>query len=420
MKTMRLAAVLACTTVPVLAALPVGRGELSFGATAMATYDTNINGTHDGTEDYYGTLTPRARYERKAGQIEVDASLALAILRFADQTRFNADNLAADLTFRLREDPTQKLSGAVTAGYHETSEVNPDLNERIRAKTTTFSGLGTLVTGPRTRFGLDASSTDVTRSTASDQKLMHGELRFDYEGFLDDTSLRLAYDRDSTSTSGGNFRGVDLDQTANQLMLSLARPLYRDVLGRFGVGYRVLDRSAAETGTGQTRLSGTVVMASIEGPFLPPRYFPKIKSRLAFSYENAAAPGVNDTGTKNLAGNLSLVWQARETTVISLLAERSQRLTADDLTVVSTTARLRLEQNLRYNLTGSLSAGYDWETFRGVGRSDRRKSGEAGLSYHFARTWDASAVGRVESTSSTQVRSAFNRQLVSLTLGHQF
>ena len=133
-----------------------------------------------------------------------------------------------------------------------------------------------------------------------------------------------------------------------------------------------------------------------------------------------AAPGVNDTGTKNLAGNLSLIWQARDTTAVSLLAERRQRLTADDLTVVSTTARLRLEQTLRYNLTGSLSAGYDWETFRGVSRSDRRKFGEAGLGYHFARTWDATAVVRAESTSSTQVLSAFDRQLVSLSLSHQF
>ena len=420
MKIMSIGAALACTCCPVFAALPVGRGELSFSATALAASDSNINGTHVAQSDSYGTFTPLARYQRKAGLIEAEASLAITFLRFAEQTQFDAENLAADLTFRLREDPTQKLSGSATAGYHETSEVNADLNARVRAKATTFSGTGALLTGPRTRFGADFSRSDITRSGAGDQQLLHGELRFDYEGFLEDTTLRLAYDHDEARTSGDNLRSVPLDQTAHQFLLSLGKPLYRDVIGRLGVGYRLLDRSAAETASGETRVAGTIVIATIEGPFLPPRYFPKIKSRLTLSYQDAAAPGVNDTGAKSLAGSLSLIWQARDTTAISLVADRLQRLTANDLTAVSTGAHLHVEQTLRYNLTGSLAAGYAREVFRGVTRSDRRKSAEAGLTYHFARTWDASASGRFESVTSSEQLSAYNRRIALLSVSHTF
>ena len=57
-------------------------------------------------------------------------------------------------------------------------------------------------------------------------------------------------------------------------------------------GYRFLNRSAAETSSGTDGQSGSVFNASLDGPFLPQQYFPKITSQFSISYQDAATPGV--------------------------------------------------------------------------------------------------------------------------------
>jgi uncharacterized protein (PEP-CTERM system associated) len=113
-------------------------------------------------------------------------------------------------------------------------------------------------------------------------------------------------------------------------------------------------------------------------------------------------------------------WQARDTTVVSFLATRDQRLSVNDLTVVSTALQLGLKQQLRYNLTGSLSAGYNWDTFRGIGRSDQTILVNAGLKYVFARSWTANASYKLSSDASNLRQSTYNRNIVSVGVTYQF
>lgn len=212
-----------------------------------------------------------------------------------------------------------------------------------------------------------------------------------------------------------------LDQTTYTLTAGLNRTFAHDAL-RVGVnyGYRILERSAAETAEGQTRQGGSVLSASIDGPFLPKKYFPKVESRFGVTYQEAATPGINDTGSKEVTGFLSLGWQARERTRVSFSANRSQRLSADDLSVVSNNVRLALDQTLRANLIGSLSAGYDWSSFSTVSREDRTASFGAGLRYQFARAWDANLTYAFSSTASDVRESDYDRHLVSLSATFRF
>ena len=158
----------------------------------------------------------------------------------------------------------------------------------------------------------------------------------------------------------------------------------------------------------------------MEGPFLPERYFPKITSSFTLSYQDAATPGINDTGTKELTGSLSLAWQARETTRLSFAARRSQGLSVNDLSVVTSSLQLGLEQTLRYNLPGTVTAGYDWSSYRTIAREDRTASFAAGLKYRFALAWDATLTGTVNSTTSTQPSSTVDRDVASLGVTYRF
>ena len=421
MKTIIISAGLAVLTSTALADVPLGRGEVSTTVTATTTYDSNVFGTHDATADFSGTLAPQVSYARKAGEIEAEAHAEISFIRFLEQTQLNANNLDVGAALRIPQSDIRNYSGLLSAAYVEASDVNTDINARINTKTTTLVAQTALVTGPRSDLALNGNYTDTLPSVGSDQQIFTTEALYDYKDFFYGNSLHLTGDYEELHSSGGNSLGVPLNQNSYTFSAGLERAFADNAL-RAGInyGYRVLNRSAAETSTGVQRQEGPVITATLDGPFLPEKYFPKITSQFALSYQDTATPGINDTGTKELTGSLVLAWQARENTKVSFSAHRTQRLSVDDLSVVSTNVQLELDQTLRYNLTGSLSAGYDWSSYRTINRQDQTASVSAGLKYHFARAWDASLSYVLNSTSSTSRQSTFDRHVVSLGLTYRF
>lgn len=405
---------------PSLATIPVGRGEVSIATTVSATYDSNVAGHRGSQEDFYGTFSPRISYLRRAGKIEADASVGVSSVRYLDSDQFDSDNVSANVSINLSEKSFQNISGSVSASYAETYQIDQDLNARIQSDITTFSGQLGLVPSARTSISAHGSYTDAKHAGASDQQTLTGGGALNFNNLFGDTTVILSYDYTEAESSGNNLLGVGLDQNSHYFSLGLSRPLYREVTGRISYGYRILNRAAAETAAGTTRQSGTVLSATIDGPFLPPRAFPKIKSHLTISYQDAATPGINDPGSKLLTGDLSLSWEARESTTLSLGASRTQRLAVTDVSVVTTSAHAGITQKLRYNLSGSAGVNYDWNTYKGIPRSDEIFSYNGGLNYDFARTWTASASYRYESSKSNQLVSDYVRHLAILSLGYTF
>jgi hypothetical protein len=420
MKILTTTAIFSLITASAMASIPVGRGEISISATASGTYDSNVLGNRTSFEDYYGTFAPRVAYIRKAGKIEADASVGVSFQRWVDHTDYNTEDLNASAALNLSKDSFTNLTGSLTAGYNESFDVNNDVNTRIRAKATTFSGNATLVTGPRTDVGITGTFSNAERTGASDQRSISGGASFHYNDFLYGTRLGLLYDYSDTSSSGDNFLGVDINQNSHQVSLDLSRPIYREIRGNVRYGYRILNRSALETTTGDTRETSNVFSAGIDGPFLPERSFPKVKTHFSISYSDAASPGINDTGSKQLSGDISASWEARETTSITLGASRGQNLSVTDLTVISSSVRASIQQKLRYNLSGTAGVSYNWNTYRGVTRRDEVLSSDAGLNYTFARTWSANANYKYTSTISDQRASEFVRHVATVGVSHTF
>lgn len=401
----------------ILCAIPVGRGEVSVALSGTGTYDSNLAGSRASSEDYYGTVTPQVGYVRRAGNLEAEASASLAFIRFVEQKQYDTENARIAATLRLSAATFQKLSAAAHGSYSETSDVNADVNARLKSATTSFTGESTWLVGPRMDFGLTGGYTDSIRTGASDARSLNLGTTYGYRDFFYDNTLNATYNFQSSQSSGENARSAKLDQTSHLFSLGLGRPLYRDVTGRISAGYRMVERSAAETLIGQTEQSGIVLNASIDGPFLPRKYFPKVSSRAHLSYEEAATPGINDTGTKQLGADISIIWEAGPKSSVSLLASRSQRLSVTDFTVLSTGVRAVITQKLRYNLNGSLAAAHNWESFRGIAREDRRRTIQGDLNYRFATRWHAAASYQFESILSSIRRSSYDRHLATLTLG---
>lgn len=411
----------AVLTLPVWAGVPVGRGEITASATATVTHDSNVFGTPAPISDWSGLLVPHVTYVRKAGRIEAEAGAGISFIRYLEQDQLDANNLDGSIILRLTEADFRKYSALLSAAYRESSELNTDLNERTNTRTTVYTGRSALVTGARSNAAISGTYTDSRRSSGSDQQVLNTEALYDYKDFFYGNSLRLIGAYDELRSSGDNAFDTPLDQNSYVISAGLGRYVYHEtVRGGISYGYRVLNRSAAEATDGVRTRSGYVIGASLEGPFLPARYFPKVTSLLSVSYQDAATPGIQDTGSKVLTGLLHLDWEARPLTNVSFAADRVQRLSADDVTVVQTTVRLGIEQTLRANLTGTLSAAYDWSSYGTFNREDKTAILSAGLRYKFARVWEARFASSFTSTKSTIPQSTYDRFLNSLSLTRDF
>jgi uncharacterized protein (PEP-CTERM system associated) len=186
------------------------------------------------------------------------------------------------------------------------------------------------------------------------------------------------------------------------------------------VGYRILDRSKAETAQGLSGNSSPVYSAGIDGPFLPKKYFPKITSSFSIAYEDATSPGINDPGSKSITGSLHLAWDARARTTVSLDASRNQRLTATDLSAVTTTVSGNVKESLPHNITALLGASYSWNNFRGISRTDQRTALNASLSYPFGHGWSSALAYEYDIIDSSTPMSNYDHQTVSLSLSYRF
>jgi Putative beta-barrel porin 2 len=402
------------------ASIPLGRGEISLGASASATYDSNLSGRRDAGDDYYGTFAPRISYARRAGKIEADANASISIQRYLDHKEFDSENVSADVSLHLSPKSFQNISGSLTASYVESYSADIDVNARIKSAGTTVSAQSGLVTGPRTSFSVNGNYSNFDRVGASDQETLAGGGSFSYKGFLDDTTLSLIYGYTQALSSGQNLLGASLDQTSHSFSVALSRALYREVNGQISYGYRILNRSASETASNQTSQKGSFITASVDGPFLPRRMFPKIKSHAAISYQDAQTPGINDTGNKEISGDIGLNWDARPSTTVSVSATRSQRLSTSDLTVVSSGVNTKINQQFRHNLTGSFGAAYNWESYRGITRKDHILALDSGLNYSFGRSWTSTASYIYTANSSNAVISDFTRHVVAINVGYTF
>ncbi len=370
----------------------VARGALTLDTELRLTYDSYFIGADiPGDDDYFASLRPTLRYVRRAGLAEITGDVGVAIMRYDTHDRYDSEDLNAKLRAELPFADGARLSGFVDLTYSEATRVDYDVMDRVRAETYRASINFQYKLGVKTSLTERFSYGNTDRSGYSDQEIITNNLGFVYSDFLHGTSLSLNHGYTSTTSSGLNARNAELDQTSNSFSASLSRPIAGPLRGTVTAGYRILDRAARETDIGQTEIKGAFYSATLSGPFLPPSRFPKVQSSASITYQESESPGINDTGQKTLTGDMSLSWQARERTDVSLSANRSVNLTASDLSVETTRATVAVNQRVGIATSLSASLSYVWRDYSNLDRSDNTLDFTLSGGYQLTRYWSFGA-----------------------------
>jgi hypothetical protein len=396
-----------------LAFTEIARGSLTLTTSGRVAYDSNLTGNSLGQGDTLFTLAPTLNYNRAAGLGAIDASLGLAVNRYADLTAFDSEDIASSLHISLPTPEGARQQGGFTAGYTDLSSIDEAVGERIRAKTWAAGFAGTFRAGARTDLRTNLNYSDTSRDRYSDTTQWDAGLGFDYTGFLGGFGLMGDYRYFDARSSSASLGASALDQTSHNVSSGLFYRFVSGLRASANVGYRWLDRGATETLSGQTNNNGMTFGLKFDGPFLPASRFPKLKSSFSIGLEKGQTLGLNDTGATTVVGNLSLGWQARERTALTFTASRSQGLSSTNLSTIDNAVRLGVTQRIgeRTSLTATL--GQEWNSFPGTGRSDRRTRGGLNVGYSFNKHWQVgTAYAATLSRSSTDTFD-YDRHLVS-------
>lgn len=418
-----LVAVTTCTAPAAFAFAQIARGEAVLSTSARATYDSRVFGGYSTADDTIFTLDPRLIYKREAGQIKMEANLGMRFNRYLDYSELDSDDLVTSVELRLPSGGPSIASGSFLTSYDEHTDVNYDVNRRVREKTFLTRLNGVMPLSVKTAVLLSGMFRKDERNQFSDRETREGSAGFRYMNFLGGSMLDLRYRRLEVETDGGNEFGIALDQKSDIYSATFSRPLYQEARGFVTYGYRVLHRSRAEVFGADDDSSGSIFSVGIEGPFLSPTRFPKLDSSLSLSYQEAETPGIQDSMGKRFVGALHLGWQARERTEISFNARRSIELSIQDRTVEMTSVHLGVNQAIGNFMTGSISGGFESRDYRLSGPADREDDAfifRSALHYRITRTWSANAEYRLRSTDSNVGIADYARHVVVLSGTYTF
>ena len=400
------------------------RGGLVLWCTARALYDSRMFGGLGPADDYIFTLHPRLVYRREAGLLKLEASAGVRVNRYLDFNELNSEDLVTSVKLWLPPEGPSISSGSFESSYDEHTEVNYDVNLRIREKTFSNRLSADIPIGLKTALLLGGSYRDDQRNAFSDQKTWDGTAGFRYQNFLGGSAFDVRYRHLDLESSGENELGIPLNQESDIYSATFSRPLYHDVRGSITYGYRVLNRSQAEILSGlEERSAGSIFALGLNGPFLPQTIFPKLESSLSLGYQKNETPGINDTSSSRFVGSLNVSWHARERTRVFFDARRALVLSVNDLTVETTGFNVGVNQTVGDFTTTSLSVGYEereYQTIDLLGRTDDVYLLQTGARYRITSAWSAAANYSLREAQSSEAVADYGRHLVSVEATYTF
>ncbi len=398
----------------------VARGEVLLSTTGRAMYDSRVFGGLTPADDYIFTLEPRLIYRREAGVLKLDSHAGVRFNRYEEFQELDSEDFFSSVRFSLPPGAGTRASGAFETSYDERTDVNYDVNARMREKTL-HSRLNTLFpTGLKTSVALGGSFRKEDRNHFNDREIWEGTAAFRYTDFLGGSTFEARYRRLDVESTGVNFLGIPLDQKSDIYSVSLSRPLYHEVRGSISYGYRVLHRSRAEIAGQSNRAAGSIFAVNIDGPFLPASRFPKVDSSLSFGYQEAETPGIADTGGSRFFGAARLGWHVRERTQLFVQARRALELSVDDLTIETTSGEIGISQQVGNFTSLVASVGYEERDYRTFSRQDEAFTAHAAANYRITKSWSAAANYRLRATDSNSTMANYDRHVFWVSATYMF
>ena len=396
-------ALLALLPAVALAEIYTAGGKVDLNATLSETYDSNLSARSDAQGAYFTSLSPGASYVRDTSLLKTSAHIGMGIQRYFDHKEFNQETYQAGATLALEQGTLGNYSLSLGVNYSDGASANYDLGQRISSRSYGLTGSATVETSERTGLAFSSSLNRADTGLYGKQDTFSNSADFHFGPVMRDAQLFVTYSNSITKSSGKNELNVALDQSSNSLSVGIGKKLTEKLFGRVNAGYSWNSISNAEASYSGGNTSGAVVSASLTGPFLPEKLFPKTTSSFSISYSDSVSRGLYDSGGKQLSGSLSLGWQARENTHLSFNTSRSRRLALNDRTVDTSDIGVAVSERLMNGLMLNASAGYNWSTY--VSKINANTEGfnySASASYSFGakQNWSALLSYRYTSNSS--------------------
>lgn len=306
------------------------------GATVLAKvdvsaqYDSNVYAASQiAIDDYRFLIEPSIRIRRQTGTISATAEAFGVIRRHAEQTREDSEDYGASIEFRQAWNERQNFS--LSGGYIHATESRADPETRLgptdlprqinalRAEVIYRQPIGRF--GLQARSGIDVNNFLDPADDDRDVRTMRALLQLSYrtspgfdvfvDGYVNRRDFRLAQD----------FGGVNRDTNTLGADIGIHKEIGQRLRGRIAIGF---------------------FRALPDSPSLEPY--------------------------TELGGSAEVIWNPRTRTALSLRFTRGDQGTvrsgANGLT--DTNVRIRIDQEIRHNLTASLTAIYNIRDYRGT------------------------------------------------------
>lgn len=380
------------------------------------SYDSRIRGGRSDEGDTIYTFSPGLTFNRDAGYITLASRAGLRFNRYAHADGYDSDDFYSGLDFSIPTEAGLGFQGGTAFNYDERTDLDVDAGERLRTKTARISLNGQTAVTRKAWFLFDGGWSDTRQSMFVNRTQWFGSAGIRYDNFLYGTSLTTRYRRVETDSEDVATGATSLDEYSDSYTVDLSRPIFESITGTVGVGYREVSRTMDdEPDTGRWNYN-----ASIQGPFLPPRMFPKLESRFTIAYQDNEAPGLGDQGGREVTGSLQVAWQARVRTRWNISVDRGFELTARDYTVLRTQYQFGVDQQIGEFITSNASLSWETSEYEGLSRDDATFRAKAGLNYSISRYWSTGVTYRYEDNESDESLLDFTRHVTSVYLNFVF
>ena len=347
-----------------------GSDHLFFTGTASMAYDSNIFAHAGGAGDTIYSAGLLFEYTRRAGMIGVDASVALNASRFGDNTseNFNNPRFAAEFT---------KIAGRTTGALTVTAErlSEADVLANVRTDSWNYDAALHFKYPVIERYSFSGT-------LAYTDKVYNGAANLtDLQTFTVGTDLLYALRSDRDLTAGYQFRHSDTSSSAS----------YADHSFTVGVSGKIL---------------------------------PKLTGSVRAGYEVRLPLGSTPNGGyKGLTASGSVTWTLTKKWSLVGQLSRDVSVTANDLSVDTSSTSLALRYVMNDRLSFSTNAGVGQTRFlgdAGAGRHDEYFTWGAGLKYKMNEHLDSALAYVYNQNWSTFSFSDFSRHSVTLTLSSRW
>lgn len=311
-----------------------GGGTLNFNAIAQVMSDSNVFGNTTDESDVIFTGRPELAYMREGSRGTTSLDLGVAINRFSDFSELNSDDWYFNGAVQVPPG-SGRLSGGLNVAYFNGTEADDFLGQRADMERLNFALSTNYELSGRTSLRLGASLADYEtdlRPSGESLALRAGvglRLRPNISAFLDVSQA-------TTKTEPSGLPVQTLNYRSSRVNVGLDGQLSATITGTVSVGYEdISSRSGDTVGDGNSFIS-----------------------------------------------NVSLSWNARQNTTVTLSGGQETRITTSSESIDATTVAIGIDQRVGPALTAR--ARLMWETFttRGLGnQSDDRLVASLDLEY---------------------------------------